>query len=115
MNALFEYCYRHAGNWKRYGEIVFRGSPTEALRERLGRALHDREWFIASQLRVREIFFEAVDAEDDHCWHELAGLSETEEEPTDPLGRSIESFVEEVERVASDGWKEFARSPVAAS
>jgi hypothetical protein len=107
MNSAVDYCYRDAANWKQYGTVVFAGAPTDDLTARLKHALHDDLWFIADQLRVPEVFFDGT-SDDDHCWHEFVEISPTEEAPTDIHVRSFTTFVEEVERAAAEGWREFS-------
>ncbi|MHB0971758.1 MAG: hypothetical protein ACYC7A_14120 [Thermoanaerobaculia bacterium] len=66
MNTAFEYCYRDASNWKRYGTVIFEGAPDDALTTRLTAALHDDLWFIAEQIRIPAVFFDGT-SDDDHC------------------------------------------------
>lgn len=108
MNSRCEYLYRDASNFKRWGEIVFAGRADEELLARLHAALHDGEWFIASQVRVPELFFvEYPLDQDDHCWHEFGATVNTDALPDDAYDRTIQEFVEEVERAAAEGWREF--------
>ena len=104
------YLYRDGSNYKRWGEVVFAGPCEDALRERLTKALESGEWFIARQVRVPELFFDDRVQSDDHCWHELSALQMTDAPVTDPLSRTIEDFVREVERASAAGWAAYDRS-----
>jgi hypothetical protein len=106
MNTAFEYCYRDAGNWKQYGTVVFDGAAADDLTARLKRALHDDLWFIADQLHLPELFFETANT-DDHCWHEFVAITPTGDAVTDVHARPFTAFVEDVERAAAEGWREF--------
>jgi len=105
VNTLFEYMYRDASNYKRFGFIVFGGKYTPVHVARLKVALDDGEHFIAHQLKIPEVFH-WLDVysknEDDHCWHEYDGMSDTEDAQTDP--RTIEEFIKDVEAAAAVGW-----------
>lgn len=108
MNTRFEYLYRDASNYKNWGEIIFAGEFDEALATRLRNSLYGGEWFIASQVRLPELFFiEYPIDDDDHCWHEFTSLTLTDSSPTDVHERKITGFILETERAASEGWHEF--------
>ncbi len=105
MNTAFEYRYRDASNYKRFGYVVFAGEFTATTEMRLRAALDDGEHFIAHQLKIPEVFL-WLDVypknEDDHCWHEYARMELTKDQPTDP--RTIEHFIRDVEAAAAVGW-----------
>lgn len=132
MNIEFAYMYRDGGNNKNGGSVVFAnpdGLSLTDLADRLAKAFDQQEYFIASQVGIPDVFLWGADAdydpedsstypaegfgpgryviceEMDHCWHEFAGVDETEAEPTDT--RSITQFVEAVERASGEGWKQF--------
>jgi len=108
MNSRFEYLYRDASNFKKWGEVVFAGGASELLAERLRKALHDGEWFIASQVRIPELFLDGYPLiQDDHCWHEFHALEAVDTAPDDVENRTITEFVAKVERASAEGWKEF--------
>ncbi len=111
MNTKLEYLYRDGSNYKQWGERVFRSVCDAALRERLFSSLECYEFFIAHQVRLPDLFFSDRPLyADDHCWHELAEVSLTCDPPDDPLDRTIDEFVLEVERVSTIGWKVFDRA-----
>jgi hypothetical protein len=106
--TLFSYMYRDASNYKQHGEISFLGTITEDEEARLEAALDEGEYFIATQVRVPEVFFEYGEdsAEDHHCWHEYSGV-EPAMAATDPFNRTISQFIDEVVTASVAGWQEF--------
>ncbi len=124
-NIKFSYLYRDASNYKQYGEVVFANpdrmdvrTATEWLRSALREGVH----FIASQARVPDVFLWDANAnydpdnppagvgpggyvvnEDDHCWHEFAGLTETNKLPTDEHGRALVQFIKDVAQASASG------------
>jgi hypothetical protein len=111
-NVEFIYLYRDGGNYKKFGRVVFPNpeqlSP-EALEIELRRALWGGDLFIASQIRVPEVFLFAGGefSFDDHCYHELGGLRATEDIPNDKHDRSISEFLAEATREDQRGWRVF--------
>ncbi|MHB0970001.1 MAG: hypothetical protein ACYC7A_17820 [Thermoanaerobaculia bacterium] len=109
MNTRFEYLYRDAGNWKKWGCVVFAGAPSAALDDRFRAACFMREFFIAAQVRLPELFFDEYPVnDDDHCFHEFSSLGETTDDPNDEHRRTIDEFVCEFEE-AGKRWQVFAR------
>jgi hypothetical protein len=108
-NTLFNYLYRDAGNYKRWGEIVFAGAPSDAFTLRLKKVLYDGALFIASQVNVPDVSFEASGTDprdnDDHPWHEFSSMENSSQPPNDPSKRTIEELVGQFERAAKDGWR----------
>ena len=110
MNTRVEYLYRDGSNYKQWGAVVFRGECDGSLARRLFEALDREEFFIAHQVRLPELFFtDRPLYADDHCWHELAEVTSTSAAPDDPLDRTIEEFITEMERASRDGWAVFDR------
>lgn len=100
------YMYRDASNYKYRGASVLSGGIDEELAARLSSSLESSEFFIATQIRVSELFPSDWPLEqDDHCWHVLSDIESTDEEPDDRHGRTIAEFVDEVERVSREGWR----------
>ena len=111
MNTRFVYLYRDGSNYKRWGSVTFRGAADASIFQRLATAFDTDGFFIAHQVRLPELFFPgAVPHADDHCFHEMAEVSATEEIADDAFGRTIADFVAEVERAAKAGWAAFDRS-----
>ena len=108
-NTLFSYLYRDAGNYKQFGEIVFAGAPTDELLQRLEKTLSDHILFIARQVDVPEVSFEATGTYqrniDDHPWHEFESMEPTEDPPDDARHRTIEELVTQFESASKAGWK----------
>ncbi|MEW6405466.1 MAG: hypothetical protein AB1649_27050 [Chloroflexota bacterium] len=111
-NISFQYLYRDASNYKLHGEAIFTnttGLSIEELEKRIRTFLKDGEFFIARQVHIEECFFDALDDQDDHPWHEFAQVTLTNEPPWDPDGipeRDITDFLAEVEKAHSQGWDE---------
>lgn len=108
----FTYLYRDGGNYKKFGRVVFsnlKQMGPEALEIELRQAFWEDDLFIASQIRVPEVFLYADGkfSFDDHCYHEFGGLRATQESANDEHGRSISEFLAEVTREDQRGWKVF--------
>jgi hypothetical protein len=109
--------YRDASNYKQWGQVTFSNpekAGTENLDYQLRRAMMIDSTFIASQIRVPDVFlFNTMRAtEDDHCLHEFDSLEIGGERSNDHYRRSILEFVREVERVALHGWEGFIPSSI---
>ena len=106
MNTKFRYLYRDAGNNKSYESTVFKGAFAPSDVERLKRALESSMYFVAEQVGVPAAYLfmhgYEFDQEIDHWYHEFDDLELTQEQATD--GRTIEEFLEQVEREATKGW-----------
>jgi hypothetical protein len=98
MNVRFEYLYRDAGNFKNWGEVVFHNSSNiseESIATMAAEILRtDPPYFVASKIEVPDLHFSQCDEELDHDWHEVHAFHSTDDEPSDPQGRSIETFIE---------------------
>lgn len=94
MNVSFEYLYRDGSNYKNWGEVVFEstsGSELDELERQIVQGLIDGCNFVAEKVEIPTLYFVERDTRVDHCWHEFAGISWTDERPTQ-LG-SIEKFI----------------------
>jgi len=111
-NLSFQYLYRDASNYKLHGEAVFTnatGLSLEEVEKRIRIYLKDGEFFIARQVHILECFFDALDDQDDHPWHEFAQVTPTNEPLWDPDGipeRDITDFLTELEKAHAAGWDE---------
>lgn len=109
-NTAFVYLYRDADNYKKWGEVVFAGEYNEAYEEALKEACQAREFFVAEQVRISEVFLWQEDGWEptvaDHGWHQFWELNPSDEMPDDAHGRRIGEFVEEFCKVgdAGRGW-----------
>lgn len=74
-NTRFSYMYRDASNYKTGAELVLAGEVKPADRELIAERLDQGEWFIPSQVGLRDLQrdfnVEGALYEDDHVWHEL--------------------------------------------
>jgi len=109
QNVKFTYLYRDAGNYNKWGEVVFRnpeGLVPELITQVLREAFLQDGLFIAHQVRVPDVFlYVRGDAtSDDHCYHEFDSVEATAETPNDQDSRSISQFLIEVKRQAVRGW-----------
>jgi hypothetical protein len=96
MNIRFSYLYRDAGNFKNWGEVVFRNPlniPLEDLAKQLRQSLLDEKYFDAFSVSVPELFFDDYDEELDHEWHEFECLEQFDGAPTDRQERGIDTFI----------------------
>ena len=111
-NLSFQYLYRDASNYKLHGEAVFTNETSLSLEEiekQIRACLRDGEFFIARQVHIEERFFDALDEQDDHPWHEFAQVALTNETLWDPDGipeRDITAFLAELEKAHITGWDE---------
>lgn len=108
-NTRVEYLYRDAANDRSFGEVVFRGSATEAQLRRLRAALISSDLLIAEQVGLPSLApwmrgEAAYDHDVDHAFHELVWPpSATTRQPVAPA-TSFRAFLRRVERRAEDNW-----------
>lgn len=113
MNSIkFCYLYRDGSNYKSWAEVIFSNHENLAVNkitEILLRALLPDKQFIASQVSVPEnfLFKDGNFTKFDHCYHEFDCIEVCKDEPTDILGRSITSFLQDIETASKQGWKVF--------
>lgn len=112
MNTEFNYLYRDASNYKKWGSMVFKGIPTTTLedfQEAFEKFLEDGEYFIPTQINVDTVYLwdgdYDLDEMDDHSYHEFAGFELTERPATD--SRTIQEFFDEVKKIGQKGWNSF--------
>ena len=111
-NIRFNYMYRDAGNYKKFGAVVFSNSELLTLQSVatiLADVFSEEGLFVAHQIRVPEVFFyiRGNATSDDHCFHEFDGVEETLDAPNDSHSRSIREFLVEAQREAKRGWIAF--------
>jgi hypothetical protein len=111
-NIRFNYMYRDAGNYKKFGSVVFSNPELvtlQSLAAPLAKAFSEEGLFVAHQIRVPEVFFytRGNATSDDHFFHEFDGVEESLEAPNDQLLRSVGEFLVEVQRQAKRGWIPF--------
>lgn len=103
----FQYLYRDAANYKQYSAVCF-ANPTNldlaSIRQCFEEAAIDKQWFIARQVDLPELFFETLQGPDDHLLHEIESLElvSNAEEIFDP--RTIEQFLQQFQQASACGW-----------
>jgi hypothetical protein len=111
-NIRFNYLHRDAGNYKKWGSVIF-ANPEELTSQSVASQLMDafpeENLFIAHQIRVPEVFFytRGNATSDDHCFHEFDRIEETLEPPNDRHSRTIGEFLAETQRQSKRGWIPF--------
>lgn len=102
MNLRFEYLYRDAGNFKRFGSAILASRDNvsiDSAKERLGRVLIDGAFFAAEKVGLPSLRFDDFLPHLDHGWHEFFALTEEEEGELQELAFSdFKSFVSALER-----------------
>ena len=97
MKIKFEYLYRDAGNFKRWGEVVF-SNPSNISKKLLtsmaGDALIDGLYFVASKAGIPDLHFSDYNEQLDHGWHEMHEFQPTTDVVSDPENRTIDEFLE---------------------
>jgi hypothetical protein len=88
-NTAGKYMYRDANNHKAYSDrLIFEGRlnkiQTFQVLEKYGEGCNDG--FIPSQIGLTDLqgslqSLDSKDWDDDHCWHELVDIEETDEDP----------------------------------
>ena len=111
-NIKLVYLFRDAGNYKRWGEIIFSnpdGLEIDFIEGRLRQAFLQDGLFIASQIHIPDLFlYETGNAtDDDHCFHEFYSIEPTDAGPNDQWRRSMRMFIGQVEFVAGRGWRAY--------
>jgi len=83
-NTRIEYLYCDADNYKKLNECVVKGDISEEQKAMIMDCLHDREFFIPSQVGLPEKRFDDALTEADHCWFSLEkdGFEKTTLPPT---------------------------------
>ena len=111
-NIKFIYLYRDASNYKNWGEVIFSnpaGLQPQEIEGYFHRCFTGDDTFIASQVRLPEVFFYDCGEPtiDDHCFHEFSSIEATDLPATDKFRRSILEFVRECANAAAPGWLGF--------
>jgi hypothetical protein len=88
--------YRDGSNYKSLNHVVFSGQiNSDIIKDLLNEKLYE---FVPSQIGLVDLQGCLGDInEDDHCWHEITGIENTDEKVDyEEEGRTIHEFVEEV-------------------
>lgn len=120
MNTKFSYMYRDAANYKKFGEVVFKGEAQKcqpfldvnSLSKYILTLCDTPDGnFIASQVRIPDLFLAPgeyeLDEEIDHCYHELVGTPFELTDSCPSIDCTIAEFVGLFEKANKDGWKVF--------
>ncbi len=97
-NIRFSYLYRDAGNYKLFGQVVFRNPENLSLEETRGKIraqLIDGEFFDATKWGLPLLQFEDYLPEVDHSWYEFEDVEFTSLGNSD--NRTIAEFIREIE------------------
>lgn len=102
VNVRFEYLYRDAGNFKRWGEVVFSNAHNigqETLDTISSAALPlDGVYFLPDQIGVPNLHFKEWIKVLDHDWHEIHAFKLCGDLPNDLQARDIELFIQSLFR-----------------
>lgn len=97
-NIRFNYLYRDAGNYKKYGFVVFANPnnlPINEANNKISENLISHLYFDPKSIKVPALFFEKYDAELDHPWNEFESAENAETSATDDrtIGQFIQNLV----------------------
>ncbi|MBK9358458.1 MAG: hypothetical protein IPN08_13880 [Bacteroidales bacterium] len=98
-NIQLSYLYRDAGNYKLFGQVIFRNPENLSLEEiyrKINVCLIDGEFFDAKKWGIPVLQFENYNKELDHFWREIEKIDATTAEITD--NRSIAEFLRELQQ-----------------
>lgn len=106
MNTRIEYMYRDASNYKAYGEVVLEGTLSESDKAAIRGALYDGEFFIPGPVGLDDLsgVLGELDETQDHPFHMIESISETEDSPTD-LAPSAERFAKSMSGMTREQWE----------
>jgi len=96
LNIRMQYLYRDAGNYKQWGEVIFknrRGSSPAALEDQVRSLLIDQDFFEAEVLNIPTLYFDEPISDLDRQWHEFHSLEACEDAATDRTDRDIEELL----------------------
>jgi hypothetical protein len=85
-NIKFNYLYRDAANYKKYGSVIFSNPDNIELSEieiLIRSKLIDGQWFYADEWGLPELFGETFDYRVDPIWHEFESLEYSDKFPVE--------------------------------
>lgn len=103
--CVFEYLYRDASNYKAWGTLALRGTPTKSDLEVLAAHFESGKFFIAEQLGIPPLYaelwqFSNGPSIDDHVWHTFYALRPaTEEDIKEPVFGTVKSLISKINTV----------------
>jgi len=104
MNIRFEYLYRDAGNFKKWGEIIFSNPNNidiELVESMAKKVLIDESYFVANKANIPDLHFEHYNEQLDHGWHEMHTFQSTNETPNDQHQRTIDEFFHSLQEASA--------------
>ena len=108
MKVEFTYMYRDASNHKRYNTVYLEGDMPDGIDSaaQYEKAIFDETDggnFIATQVGLDTVFlFDSDPMEDDHWWHEVFSIEETDEVPFAEC--SPKEMLERFRKANKAGW-----------
>ena len=104
QNTKIGYLYRDASNYKKWNEVVIRGSISPEQISTIIDCLENEMHFIPRQVGLPEERFDEI-TEDDHAWFELEseGIEPTDHAATEDISvlELVENFIK-----AKNNWDE---------
>ena len=91
-----QYLYRDAGNYKQWGEVIFRnqrGSSLAKLEKQIRSLLTDQIFFEAEALHIPTLYFDEPISDLDREWHEFHSLEACDDAANDKTDRDIEELL----------------------
>jgi hypothetical protein len=98
MNTNFEYLYLDASNYKQFHFVIVKGVITP---QQISDYLINKLFFIASKIGLPDLQPEPL-TPDDHDWHEIEGLSQTEQSPILPI--TARQLLRAFRKSSSNNW-----------
>jgi hypothetical protein len=96
-NIQFNYLYRDAGNFKKFGSVVFANPDNLSVKEigeKISENLIDFSYFRPDSIGIPPLFFEKYIEALDHSWNEFENVESTMQPATDE--RTITQFIEKL-------------------
>lgn len=96
-NIQLSYLYRDAGNYKKFGHVIFRNPENisiEEINRRIRAELTEGEFFDSEKWGLPALQFENYIPELDHQWHEIEKIENISAEYSD--SRSMAEFLREI-------------------
>jgi hypothetical protein len=101
-NIKFNYLYRDAGNYKKFGSIVFSNPDQIEINQvelEIRKKLFDTDFFIPKEWDIPTLHFEKWNEELDHFFHEFDSVEICNDKPNDCLNRSILKFMNSIKSI----------------
>ena len=105
--SVFKYCYRDAGNYKAYGQLLLKGLVSITDIQKLQTHFESGEFFIAEQLGIPALYGElwalsSGPTENDHVWHTFRTLRPARfEEITANVFDTVDNLISKIGTIAA--------------